>query len=63
MKLSTSNKRMFLKCAEELNELSLEIIHAVNKVNKNNHGKIKDEMTDVEKYLHLLKIFLDKELQ
>ena len=61
MKLSTSNKRMFLKCAEELNELSLEIIHAVNKTNKNNHGKIKDEMTDVEKYLDLLKIFLDKE--
>ena len=60
MKLSTRDKRIFLKCVEELNELSLELIHAVNKISKSNCGKITDEIVDVEKYLNLLKIYLNK---
>ena len=47
MKLSTRDKRIFLKCVEELNELSLELIHAVNKISKSNCGKITDEIVDV----------------
>ena len=61
MKLSTTNKRIFLKCCEELNELSLELIHAVNKSSKNNQGKIKDEISDVEKYINLVKKFLEED--
>lgn len=55
MKLSRQSKRSFMKCVEELTELSLEILHAVNKPNKENMGKICDEIKDVEKYLKLLK--------
>jgi NTP pyrophosphatase (non-canonical NTP hydrolase) len=46
---------------EELNELSLELIHAVNKVNKNNLDKISNEIKDVEKYLNILKKYLDSQ--
>ena len=46
-----------MKCIEELNELSLELLHAINKPNKENMGKICDEIKDVEKYLELIKIF------
>ena len=55
MKLSRESKRHFMKCVEELTELSLEILHAVNKPNKENAGKICDEIKDVEKYLKLVK--------
>lgn len=55
MKLSRDSKRNFMKCIEELTELSLELIHAVNKPNKENIGKICDEIKDVEKYLLLVK--------
>lgn len=55
MKLTTKNKHIFLKCVEELNELSLELIQSVNKPNKNNLGKICDEIKDVEKYIDLIK--------
>ena len=55
MKLSRESKRHFMKCVEELTELSLEILHAVNKPNKENVGKICDEIKDVEKYLKLVK--------
>lgn len=55
MKLNEGDKHIFLKCAEELNELSLELLHAVNKPSKENIGKICDEIKDVEKYLKLLK--------
>ena len=36
MKLTEEEKHIFLKCAEELNELAVELLHAVNKPNKNN---------------------------
>ena len=55
MKLSQRDKRIFLKCAEELNELATEILQSVNKPNKNNFGKICDEIKDVEKYLAIIK--------
>ena len=55
MKLTTKNKHIFLKCAEELNELSVELLQAVNKRNKNNMGKIFDEIKDVEKYIEMIK--------
>lgn len=62
MKLNAKRKRIFLKCAEELIELSLELIHAVNKTNKENFGKICDEIKDVEKYLSLIKEDCDRKI-
>ena len=56
MKLSPENKRIFLKCAEELNELAVELLQSANKPSKNNWGKIFDEIEDVEKYIKLLKL-------
>ena len=44
-----------MKCIEELTELSLEILHAVNKPSKENVGKIFDEISDVEKYISLVR--------
>lgn len=55
MKLNSENKHIFLKCAEELNELAVELLQSANKPNKNNWGKIYDEIKDVEKYIKLLK--------
>ena len=55
MKLNRTDKHIFLKCAEELTELSLEILHAVNKPSKENVGKIFDEISDVEKYISLVR--------
>lgn len=55
MKLNRKDKHIFLKCAEELTELSLELLHAVNKPSKENLGKIFDEIKDVEKYLDFVK--------
>lgn len=55
MKLKRSDKHIFLKCAEELTELSLELLHAVNKPSKENLGKICDEIKDVERYLAFIK--------
>lgn len=55
MKLNQKDKHIFLKCVEELNELAVELIQSVNKENKNNWGKIFDEVEDVEKYIKLLK--------
>lgn len=57
MKLTETKKHIFLKCAEELNELSVELLQAVNKPNKNNMGKICDEIKDVEKYIEIIKQF------
>lgn len=59
MKLEDKDKHIFLKCVEELNELSVELIQSVNKENKNNWGKIFDEIKDVEKYIKLLKEIKD----
>jgi NTP pyrophosphatase (non-canonical NTP hydrolase) len=55
MKLDRKDRHYFMKCIEELNELSLELIHAVNKPNKENLGKICDEIKDVEKYIVYVK--------
>ena len=51
MKLNEEQKHIFLKCAEELNELAVELLQAVNKPNKNNWGKIFDELEDVKKWI------------
>lgn len=61
MKLNSETQHNFLKLVEELNELSLELIHAVNKVNKNNLDKISNEIKDVEKYLNILKKYVDSQ--
>ena len=55
MKLSRSQKHMFLKLAEELNELSVELLQSINKPNKNNWGKICDEISDVETWVSKIK--------
>ena len=55
MKLSIEQKRYFMKCIEEMHELSLELIHAINKPNKENLEKICKEIKDFEKYLNFLK--------
>jgi len=58
MILTEKNQKIFLKCIEELSELSLELIHATNKPNKNNLKKIIEEIKDVEKYIKSLKEIL-----
>jgi len=55
MKLSAEQERFFMKCIEEMHELSLELIHAINKPNKDNLKEICEEIKDVEKYLNLIK--------
>ena len=55
MKLNRKEKHAFLKCVEELNELAVELIHSVNKTDKNNWGKICDEIADVEHWLSKIK--------
>jgi len=56
MKLNRTDKFIFLKGAEELAELSVELLHGANKPTKNNWGKINDEIKDVEKYLEKIKL-------
>ena len=51
MNLTEEEKYIFLKCAEELNELAVELLHAVNKPNKKNWGKISDELEDAKKWI------------
>ena len=63
MKLDRKSKHNFMKCIEELTELSLELLHAVNKPDKQNMGKICDEIKDVEKYLGHIKIYCDARTQ
>ena len=55
MKLNAKEKRIFLKCAEELNELSVEILQAVNKPTKGNWSAIVEEMTDVQHWCKKVK--------
>tara|TARA_B100001564_G_scaffold112178_1_gene93102 strand:+ start:271 stop:453 length:183 start_codon:yes stop_codon:yes gene_type:complete len=55
MKLKRQEKHTFMKLAEELNELSVELLQAVNKVDKNNWGKICDEIADVENWILKIK--------
>ena len=59
MKLGRKDKHNFMKCIEELNELSLELLHAVNKPNKENAENIRKEIRDVEKYLDEIKIYCE----
>ena len=55
MKLTESEKHILLKCAEELSELSSELLQAVNKKNKENFSKITSEIKDVENRLQSVK--------
>lgn len=55
MKLSEEQEKFFLKLIEEMHELSLELIHAVNKPKKNNQSKILSEIQDVETYIEKVK--------
>ena len=55
MKLNAKEKRIFLKCAEELNELAVELLQAVNKPKNDNYKKILEESSDVEGGLSQIK--------
>ena len=55
MNLSDSQRELFLKCSEEMLELSLELLFAVNKPRKKNKKRILDEIKDVEKQINLIK--------
>lgn len=59
MKLSSEQRHILMKCSEELSELSVELLHALNKPKKQNKQKIKLEIQDVEYYLEKLKECLD----
>ena len=48
-----------MKCAEELAELSVELLQTLNKPRKNNHKKILSEIEDVEKYIKEIKLILN----
>ena len=59
MKLNKTQQYIFLKCAEELNELSAELLKAVNKPNKRYFNKICLEIHDAEERLLNLKELLN----
>jgi hypothetical protein len=59
MKLNSIQKSAILKCIEEMSELSLELIHALNKPKKNNRRKIILEVKDVEVCLEKIKQVFD----
>lgn len=54
MKLSDNDKKIFLKCAEELNELATRLLQEINK-DKDYTEQILEEIQDVEKQIKLLK--------
>ena len=58
MKLKSKDKHTFLKGAEELNELAVELLQAVNKQKKIEWGKIVGEIADVEKWLDKIKLLI-----
>ena len=58
MKLSEQDRFHFMKCVEELAELSVELLQTLNKPRKNNHKKILSEIEDVEKYIKEVKSIL-----
>ena len=58
MKLKGRQKRILLKCVEELNELSTILIQQINKPNKNLYDAIILEIEDVDKRLESLKELL-----
>ena len=49
------NQKIFLKCAEELSELSTVILQQINKPYKNKIKKIREEIADAEKCINILK--------
>lgn len=57
MKLSDNDKKIFLKCAEELNELATRLLQEINK-DKDYTEQILEEIQDVEKQIKLLKNLL-----
>ena len=59
MKLKKKEQHSFLKLAEELSELSTELLKAVNKPWKLNMGEIQDEIIDVLERIDDVKEILD----
>lgn len=55
MKMTTKTKRVYLKLVEELSELSVELLHAVNKPSKDNSKEINSEISDVENWISKFK--------
>lgn len=55
MSLNKEELRIYLKCAEELCELSVELVQAITKEREHKNKKITDEIKDVEKYLKKVK--------
>ena len=51
-------EKIYLKCAEELNELATRLLQQVNK-NKDYTEQIKQELGDVEKQIKLIKKVLE----
>jgi hypothetical protein len=58
MKLNECEIKIFLKCVEELNELSTELIQQINKPHKNKKKNIISEIADVECVIKKLKDIL-----
>ena len=55
MSLSDNQRDLFLKCSEEILELSLELLFAVNKPRKKNKKRILSEIKDVERQIEFIK--------
>ena len=62
MKLTKNQKKIFLKCAEELNELATKLLQEVNKKDKCRYNDIVRESKDVDARLSDLKdiLLIDK---
>ena len=58
MKLTAKQKKIFLKCAEELNELATKLLQEVNKKDKCRYNDIVLESQDVDARLSELKDIL-----
>ena len=59
MILNKKQKKVFLKCAEELNELSTKLLQEVNKKDKCRYNDIVLESQDVDARLDQLKYVLN----
>ena len=58
MNLNKKQKKVFLKCAEELNELATNLLQEVNKKDKCRYNDIVLESQDVDVRLEILKSVL-----
>lgn len=56
--MNKEQKYIYLKCAEELNELATRLLQQVNK-NKDYTEQIKEELEDVKKQIKLLQEVLE----